>query len=171
MNTADESRSTAPWIGHQFDEVVVPHLDGAYRWRWIIPNDHDAEDALRNARASFQRIVRNTCCGWQITGHSSADSSDEERHSRIQRALDPEMLLVRFRGALDARLRKPRPRGSTPEHEQRKFQPARTSSFARPAQNEPGNISISSRSVQYRPPVQPDHLLTDRKSAHRLATA
>jgi hypothetical protein len=68
MNTADESRSTAPWIGHQFDEVVVPHLDGAYRWRWIIPNDHDAEDALRNAHASFLRIVRNTCCGWQITG-------------------------------------------------------------------------------------------------------
>jgi sigma-70-like protein len=188
MNTAGECKSMPQSIGNSFDEVVLPHLDAAYRLaRWIMRNDQDAEDAVQeaalralryfatfsggNARAWFLRIVRNTCCGWHIAGLSSTDSFDEERHSRIQRALDPEMLLVRFRGALDARLRKPRPRGSTPEHEQRKFQPARTSSFARPAQNEPGNISISSRSVQYRPPVQPDHLLTDRKSAHRLATA
>ena len=112
MNTASECNSTPPPIGsNSFDEVVLPHLDAAYRLaRWITRNDHDAEDAVQeaalralryfgtfsggNARAWFLRIVRNTCCGWQIAGPSSTDSFDEERHSRMQPALDPEMLLL-----------------------------------------------------------------------------
>jgi len=112
MNTASECNSTPPSIGsNSIDEVVLPHLDAAYRLaRWITRNDHDAEDAVQeaalralryfgtfsggNARAWFLRIVRNTCCGWQIAGPSSTDSFDEERHSRTQRALDPEMLLL-----------------------------------------------------------------------------
>jgi len=112
MNTASECNSTPPSIGsNSFDEVVLPHLDAAYRLaRWITRNDHDAEDAVQeaalralryfgtfsggNARAWFLRIVRNTCCGWQIAGPSSTDSFDEERHSRMQPALDPEMLLL-----------------------------------------------------------------------------
>ena len=111
MNSAGECHSTPPSIGNSFDEVVLPHLDAAYHLaRWIMRNDHDAEDAVQeaalralryfgtfsggNARAWFLRIVRNTCCGWHIAGLSSTDSFDEERHSRIQRALDPEMLLL-----------------------------------------------------------------------------
>src|SRR5262245_66323894 len=72
-------------IGNQtsrknFDEVVLPHLDAAYRLaRWLTRNEHDAEDAVQeaslrafrylrtfsggNAKAWFLRIVRNTCYG------------------------------------------------------------------------------------------------------------
>jgi RNA polymerase sigma-70 factor (ECF subfamily) len=64
-------------ISESFDEVVLPHLDAAYRLaRWLMRNEHDAEDAVQeaslralryfrtfsggNARAWFHRIVRNT---------------------------------------------------------------------------------------------------------------
>jgi RNA polymerase sigma-70 factor (ECF subfamily) len=74
-------------------------------------NQHDAEDAVQeaslralryfrtfsggNARAWFLRIVRNTCCGWQIAGvHAPSDPFDEEQHSRVQRVSDPETLLL-----------------------------------------------------------------------------
>ena len=68
----------APAIGESFDEVVLPHLDAAYRLaRWLMRNEHDAEDVVQeaslrafryfrtftggNGRAWFLRIVRNTC--------------------------------------------------------------------------------------------------------------
>jgi hypothetical protein len=39
--------STAPAIGESFDEVVLPHLDAAYRLaHWVMRNEHDAEAAL-----------------------------------------------------------------------------------------------------------------------------
>src|SRR4029450_7666153 len=61
-----------------FDEVVVPHLDAAFRLaRCLTRNEHDAEDVVQEAslrafryfrtftggdgRAWFLRIVRNTC--------------------------------------------------------------------------------------------------------------
>ena len=95
-----------------FDEVVLPHLDAAYRLaRWLMRNEADAEDvvqeaalrALRyfrtftggNGRAWFLRIVRNTCSGWR--GHSSqaaTDPFDEQQHSSDQPASDPETLLL-----------------------------------------------------------------------------
>ena len=104
--------ATAPAIGGSFDEVVLPHLDAAYRLaRWLMRNEHDAEDvvqeaslrALRyfrtfaggNGRAWFLRIVRNTCCGWH--GHSVqalTDPFDEEQHSSARPASDPETLLL-----------------------------------------------------------------------------
>jgi len=98
--------------GHSFEEVVLPHLDAAYRLaRWLMRNDHDAEDvvqeaslrALRyfrtftggNGRAWFLRIVRNTCWGWRESGtHAPTDPFDEEQHSRTQPASDPETLLL-----------------------------------------------------------------------------
>ena len=60
-----------------FETVVIPHLDAGYRLaRWIVQNDHDAEDVVQEAslrafryfrtftggsgRAWFLRIVRNT---------------------------------------------------------------------------------------------------------------
>jgi RNA polymerase sigma-70 factor (ECF subfamily) len=111
--------ATAPAIGESFDEVVLPHLDAAYRLAcWLMRNVHDAEDAVQeaslrafryfrtytggNGRAWLLRIVRNTCCGWR--GHSSRAPSepfDEERHSDDRPACDPETLALQ---AEDARL-------------------------------------------------------------------
>jgi len=95
-----------------FDEVVLPHLDAAYRLAcWLMRNDHDAEDvvqeaalrALRyfrtfqggNGRAWFLRIVRNTCSG--VRGQSTqaaTDPFDEEHHSTDRPGSDPEALLL-----------------------------------------------------------------------------
>jgi RNA polymerase sigma-70 factor, ECF subfamily len=104
--------ATAPATGDSFDEVVLPHLDAAYRLaRWLTRNDHDAEDvvqeaALRafryfrtfaggNGRAWFLRIVRNTCFGWRGHGfHAPTDSFDEEQHSGARPPSDPETLLL-----------------------------------------------------------------------------
>ena len=103
---------TSPANGESFDEVVLPHLDAAYRLaRWLMRNEHDAEDvvqeaslrALRyfrtftggNGRAWFLSIVRNTCRGWR--GHSVqalTDPFDEEQHSSTRPAPDPETLLL-----------------------------------------------------------------------------
>jgi RNA polymerase sigma-70 factor, ECF subfamily len=95
-----------------FEDVVLPHLDAAYRLaRWLMRNEHDAEDVVqeaalrafryfrtfsgRNARAWFLRIVRNTSYSWR--GQSvkgPTDLFDEEQHSSAQPTLDPEMLLL-----------------------------------------------------------------------------
>jgi RNA polymerase sigma-70 factor (ECF subfamily) len=103
---------TSPAIGESFDEVVLPHLDAAYRLaRWLMGNEHDAEDvvqeaslrALRyfrtftggNGRAWFLRIVRNTCAGWR--GHrfeTLTDPFDEEQHRSARPTSDPETLLL-----------------------------------------------------------------------------
>ena len=102
----------APAIGASFDEVVLPHLDAAYRLaRWLMRNEHDAEDVVQeaslrafryfrtftggNGRAWFLRIVRNTGCGWR--GHSvraPTDPFDEEQHSSAWPSSDPETLLL-----------------------------------------------------------------------------
>lgn len=99
-------------IGASFDDVVLPHLDGAYRLaRWLMRNDEDAKDVVQEAslrafryfrtftggtgRAWFFRIVRNTCFGWR--GHGSrvaTDTFNEEQHSSGRPASDPETLLL-----------------------------------------------------------------------------
>jgi len=98
--------------GATFDEVVLPHLDAAYRLaRCLTRSDEDAEDVVQEAslrafryfrtftggsgRAWFFRIVRNTCYGWR--GHASrvvTDMFDEEQHSSDRPASDPETLLL-----------------------------------------------------------------------------
>ena len=98
--------------GASFDEVVLPHLDAAYRLaRWLTRNDEDAKDVVQEAslrafryfrtftggsgRAWFFRIVRNTCYGWR--GHAGrvvTDMFDEEQHSSDRPASDPETLLL-----------------------------------------------------------------------------
>jgi RNA polymerase sigma-70 factor (ECF subfamily) len=104
---------TTPAGGVTFDDVVLPHLGAAHRLaRWLMRNDHDAEDvvqdaslrALRyfntftggNGRAWFLRIVRNSCHG-RRTRESRADIDpfDEEFHSASQPEADPETLLLR----------------------------------------------------------------------------
>ena len=93
-----------------FETVVLPHLDAAYRLaRWMMRNDHDAEDvvqeaslrALRyfrtftggNGRAWFLRIVRNTCHTWRGRQPQLTDQFDEERHSQASAASSPEALV------------------------------------------------------------------------------
>jgi RNA polymerase sigma-70 factor, ECF subfamily len=99
-------------IGESFDEVVLPHLDAASRLaRWLMRNEHDAEDVVQeaslrafryfrtftggNGRAWFLRIVRNTCCGWRDHSvQAPTDLFDEEQHSSARPAFDPEALLL-----------------------------------------------------------------------------
>ena len=104
--------AAAPAIGASFDEVVLPHLDAAYRLaRWLVRNEHDAEDVVQeaslrafryfrtftggNGRAWFLRIVRNTCWGWRGRSvQALTDLFDEEQHSSARPASDPETLLL-----------------------------------------------------------------------------
>jgi RNA polymerase sigma-70 factor (ECF subfamily) len=92
---------------------VLAHLDAAYRLaRWLIANEHDAEDAVQdaclrafryfrtfsggNSRAWFLRIVRNTCYDWHgRTRKLAADVFDEEQHSIRRLTADPETLMLR----------------------------------------------------------------------------
>ena len=98
--------------GDSFDTVVLPHLDAARRLaRWLMRNEHDAEDvvqeaslrALRyfrtftggNGRAWFLRIVRNTVASWHShRSQAPTDPFDEEQHSGDWPTSDPEMLLL-----------------------------------------------------------------------------
>jgi RNA polymerase sigma-70 factor, ECF subfamily len=95
-----------------FDDVVLPHLDDAYRLaRWLMRNQYDAEDVVQEAslralryfrtftggdgRAWFLRIVRNTCAGWRGRRFDAVtDPLDEEQHYSRQAAPDPETLLL-----------------------------------------------------------------------------
>jgi RNA polymerase sigma factor (sigma-70 family) len=101
-----------------FDEVVLPHLDAAFRLaRWLTRNEHDAEDAVQeaslrafrslrtfsgvNSRAWFLRIVRNTCYGsLGRRPQQRADVFDEEQHSGRELAMTPETLMLQAADAL-----------------------------------------------------------------------
>lgn len=99
-------------VAESFDDVVLPHLDAAYRLaRWLIGNEHDAEDIVQeaslrairyfrtfsggNGRAWFLRIVRNMYYSWR--GHKlqpPIDVFDEEQHSGTQDSMNPETQLL-----------------------------------------------------------------------------
>jgi RNA polymerase sigma-70 factor (ECF subfamily) len=99
-------------IGENFDDVVLPHLDAAHRLaRWLMRNEHDAEDVVQEAslqalryfgtfaggsgRAWFLTIVRNISCRWHNRGvKAPVDPFDEEQHSCMRPAPDPEALLL-----------------------------------------------------------------------------
>ncbi len=105
-------RPAALGMDESYDTVVLPHLDAAYRLaRWLMRDEHDAEDVVQDAslralryfrtfvggdgRAWFLRIVRNTCYGWRRQGYPlTTDLFDEEQHSSTQTAPDPETLLL-----------------------------------------------------------------------------
>ena len=92
----------APAIGQSFDDVVLPHLNAAYRLaRWRLRHEQDAEDVVQeallrafryfrtftggNGRAWFLRIVRNTSCGWRDRSfHAPTDLFDEAHHSTFR---------------------------------------------------------------------------------------
>ena len=110
-NPQCRSRSASA-VDASFDEVVVPHLNAARRLaRWMMRNEHDAEDvvqeaslrALRyfetfaggNGRAWFLQIVRNTCHGWRGRDVDAlTDPFDEEQHHSLGPSPDPETLLL-----------------------------------------------------------------------------
>ena len=110
--------ATASAIGESFDEVVLPHLRAAHRLaRWLMRNEHDAEDAVQeaslrafryfrtftggNGRAWFLRIVRNTCRSWRgHSGQAPSEPFDEERHSSSRPACDPETLVLQTNDVL-----------------------------------------------------------------------
>jgi RNA polymerase sigma-70 factor, ECF subfamily len=112
MNDGRGRAATAAAIGESFDEVVLPHLDAAYRLaRWLMRNEDDAQDAVQeaslrafrsfrtfsggNGRHWFLRIVRNTCSGLRgARFQAPTDPFDEEQHSTAQPASDPETLLL-----------------------------------------------------------------------------
>jgi RNA polymerase sigma-70 factor, ECF subfamily len=101
-----------PVIAKSFEDVVLPHLDAAYRLaRWLVGNEHDAEDVVQdaslrafryfrtfsggNGRAWFLSIVRNLCFSWHGRGPApSTDVFDEEHHSSTLPSMDPESLLL-----------------------------------------------------------------------------
>jgi RNA polymerase sigma-70 factor (ECF subfamily) len=102
-----------PATRQSFDDVVLPHLGAAHRLaRWLMRDEHDAEDAVQDAslralryfgtftggdgRAWFLRIVRNTCYGKRGRHAPTAvDLFDEEHHSANQAVPDPETELLR----------------------------------------------------------------------------
>jgi RNA polymerase sigma-70 factor, ECF subfamily len=114
MNDRAGRVAMAPALRESFDDVVLPHRDAAYRLaRWLMRNDHDAEDALQeaslrafryfrtfaggNGRAWFLSIVRNTCRGWRSRSiDASTDPFDEEQHSDSGSGSDPETLMLQI---------------------------------------------------------------------------
>ena len=112
MSNGLDRPAIAVGFGETFETVVVPHLDAGYRLaRWLMRDEHDAEDVVQEAslrayryfrtfvggdgRAWFLRIVRNTCHGWRRHGYQPAtDSFDEKQHSSARPQSDPETLLL-----------------------------------------------------------------------------
>lgn len=83
-----------------FESTVLPHLDAAYNFaRWLLRNDHDAQDVVQesvirayrffdgfhggDARAWLLAIVRNSCYTWlrRSRERERITDFDEERHS------------------------------------------------------------------------------------------
>ena len=110
MTRSSDQPGVRPSNEDTFETVVIPHLDAAYRLaRWIMQNDHDAEDVVQeaslrafryfrtftggNGRAWFLRIVRNTCYNWRERRTDGTDLFDENRHSHAVPMADPERLL------------------------------------------------------------------------------
>jgi RNA polymerase sigma-70 factor (ECF subfamily) len=97
----------------RFEQSVLPHLDSAYNLaRWLIRNDHDAEDLVQeaclralksfdsfrggDARAWLLTIVRNSCYTWlqQNRLQELTTAFDEEIHTTEEHSRSPEALLL-----------------------------------------------------------------------------
>lgn len=117
MNDNPDRPAAAQERHESFDTVVVPHLEAGYRLaRWLMRDEHDAEDVVQEAslrafryfrtfvggdgRAWFLRIVRNTCYGWRHQRYEPPTASfEEEQHSSARPQPDPETLLLQTDGA------------------------------------------------------------------------
>lgn len=99
----------------QFEQIVMPHLNAAYNLaRWLMRNEHDAEDVVQEAylrafrffdgfrggdgRAWLLAIVRNTCrtLAHQSATREPATEFDEQLHStRAAPGFDPEERMLK----------------------------------------------------------------------------
>jgi RNA polymerase sigma-70 factor (ECF subfamily) len=97
----------------RFEEIALPHLGAAYNLaRWLVHNDHDAEDLVQeaylrafrsfggyyggNSRSWLLTIVRNTCYTWLQNNrvlHVTEPIDDNLDELGLDFA-DPEMLLL-----------------------------------------------------------------------------
>ena len=97
----------------RFEEIVLPHLAAAYNLaRWLVHNEHDAEDLVQeaylrafksfagyyggNSRSWLLTIVRNTCYTWLQKNrvlHVTEPLDDNLDELGVDFA-DPEMLLL-----------------------------------------------------------------------------
>jgi RNA polymerase sigma-70 factor, ECF subfamily len=97
----------------RFEEIALPHLGAAYNLaRWLVHNDHDAEDLVQeaflrafksfsgyyggNSRAWLLTIVRNTCYTWlQQNRVLRASELIEDKLDEVELDFaDPETLLL-----------------------------------------------------------------------------
>ena len=98
----------------RFEEIALPHLVAAYNLaRWLVHNDHDAEDLVQeaylrafksfggyyggNARSWLLTIVRNTCYTWLQKNrvlHMSEPIDDNKLDELGLDFADPEVLLL-----------------------------------------------------------------------------
>jgi len=104
----------------RFEEIAVPHLGTAYNLaRWLVHNEHDAEDLVQeafmrafksfsgyyggNVRAWLLTIVRNTCYTWlrQNKALRLTDSIDDKLDEVGLDFADPEVL---FQQSLDSQM-------------------------------------------------------------------
>src|SRR5437868_11089230 len=95
----------APNVPPTFDHLMLPHLDAAYSLaRWLLRNEHDAEDAVQEAclrawrafdrfrggdgRAWLLAIVRNVCYSRlrQNRREPAIEALDEETHGQAEAA-------------------------------------------------------------------------------------
>ncbi|HEX3252180.1 MAG TPA: sigma-70 family RNA polymerase sigma factor [Pyrinomonadaceae bacterium] len=97
----------------RFEEIALPHLAAAYNLaRWLVHNDHDAEDLVQeaflrafksfggyyggNSRSWLLTIVRNTCYTWLQNNrvlHVTEPIDDKLDELGLDFA-DPEVLLL-----------------------------------------------------------------------------
>ena len=97
----------------RFEEIVLPHLAAAYNLaRWLVHNEHDAEDLVQeaylrafksfagyyggNSRSWLLTIVRNTCYTWLQKNRvlHVTESLDDNLDELGLDFADPEMLLL-----------------------------------------------------------------------------
>ncbi len=101
------------YIPASFEQVVLPHLGSAYNLaRWLVRNDHDAEDLVQeaclralksfesfrggDARGWLLTIVRNSCYTWlqQNRLQDRTTAFDEDLHTGEEQSRNPEALLL-----------------------------------------------------------------------------
>lgn len=98
----------------RFEEAILPHLDAAYNLaRWIMRDEHEAEDAVQDAcvralrffggfrggdaRVWLLAIVRNTCYS-RLKRNRAQEleiSFDEQAHGHDPNASEPEAAVLR----------------------------------------------------------------------------
>jgi len=102
----------------RFEEIALPHLSAAYNLaRWLVRNDHDAEDVVQEAylrafkyfggyrggegRTWLLTIVRNSCYSWlqRNRARELTDSIDETQEDLALEFANPELLLLQHADA------------------------------------------------------------------------